>query len=313
MKILHYSLGFPPYRTGGLTKFNYDLMIEQIKEGHQVSLLWPGEIKILDHKIKIKKDPSVHGIESYEIINPIPVPYDEGITDIFTFMDYGDKEVYSSFLKSLKPDVIHIHTLMGMHKNFLVAAKEHGIRLIFTTHDFFPICPKVTMFRSGEVCPTIGDCSYCPQCNLTALSSKKMQILQSPLYRDLKDSKMVKRLRKLQRDEYLSENIEVKGASFVKADDYILLRQHYKSMLEAMDFIHYNSTLTKSVYEKYLGELNGKVLPITHADIGDHKKIKNFKHKKLCLTYLGPAGGAKGFFALWRYLMNFGRRDMVFA
>ena len=42
MKILHYSLGFPPYRTGGLTKFNYDLMIEQVKEGNDVALLWPG-------------------------------------------------------------------------------------------------------------------------------------------------------------------------------------------------------------------------------------------------------------------------------
>ena len=32
MKILHYSLGFPPYRSGGLTKFSMDLMREQIRE-----------------------------------------------------------------------------------------------------------------------------------------------------------------------------------------------------------------------------------------------------------------------------------------
>ena len=47
MKILHYSLGFPPYRSGGLTKFCMDLMEQQIKDGHEVALLWPGAIKLM--------------------------------------------------------------------------------------------------------------------------------------------------------------------------------------------------------------------------------------------------------------------------
>lgn len=95
---------------------------------------------------------------------------------------------------------------MGLHKSFLIAAKELKIRLIFTTHDFFPICPKVTMYRCGDVCKTIDTCNYCPECNLTALSMGKMQILQSPTYRTLKDSVLVKKLRKLQRDGYLSNS-----------------------------------------------------------------------------------------------------------
>ena len=33
MKILHYALGFPPYRSGGLTKMCIDLMVQQAKEG----------------------------------------------------------------------------------------------------------------------------------------------------------------------------------------------------------------------------------------------------------------------------------------
>lgn len=298
MKILHYSLGFPPYRTGGLTKFNYDLMLEQAKEGNDVALLWPGEIKILNHKTSIRKDSSVNGIESFEIINPIPVPYDEGIEDTKSFMDWGDKLVYSDFLHNLKPDVIHIHTLMGLHKNFLIAAKEQGIRLVFTTHDFFPICPKVTMYRNGDVCTTINDCSYCPLCNVTALSSMKMQILQSPSYRKLKDSRIVKKIRKAQRDDYLSENIKPSNNPTRNDFDYKRLREHYKSMLKLMDFIHYNSKLTKRIYDKYLGCFPGQVIPITHADISDHRKIKKFDHSTLCLTYLGPAGGGKGFFRL---------------
>ena len=33
MNVLHYALGFPPYRSGGLTKLCVDLMIQQSKEG----------------------------------------------------------------------------------------------------------------------------------------------------------------------------------------------------------------------------------------------------------------------------------------
>ena len=48
MRILHYALGFPPYRSGGLTKWCVDLMIQQAKEGHCVddALAWAdGNVK----------------------------------------------------------------------------------------------------------------------------------------------------------------------------------------------------------------------------------------------------------------------------
>ena len=44
MRILHYFLGFPPYRSGGLTKFAYDLMVSQAKNNDDVFALWPGRL-----------------------------------------------------------------------------------------------------------------------------------------------------------------------------------------------------------------------------------------------------------------------------
>ena len=55
MKILHYALGFPPYRSGGLTKLCVDLMVQQAKEGHTVALLWPGQMGFIKQKVAIKK------------------------------------------------------------------------------------------------------------------------------------------------------------------------------------------------------------------------------------------------------------------
>lgn len=299
MKILHYSLGFPPYRSGGLTKFSMDLMREQIREGHDVSLLWPGEIKFFGTGISVKKGSPVDGIKSYEVINPLPVSYDEGIKDFDAFINDGDISVYDNFLDELKPDVIHVHTLMGLHKSLLESAKKRNIRLVFTTHDFFPICPKVTMFRKGKICDSIESCEECGVCNNTALSLKKIKILQSPAYRTAKDSPIVKKLRKQHRDDYLGDDTgRDENGSVGTADDFRKLRDHYGDMLKLMDVIHYNSNVTKAAYEKVFELGKSVIVPITHSDISDRRKTKDFSSDVLRIRYLGAQSGAKGYLVL---------------
>lgn len=317
MKILHYSLGFPPYRSGGLTKFCMDIMQEEKRIGHDVSMLWPGEIKLIRKDVLIKGRGQQQGIQSWEIINPLPVSYDEGIVDIEAFTAPCDKAVFVKFLKVAAPDVIHIHTFMGLHSEFVEAAKELGIKTVFSVHDFFAVCPKVTMYRNDAVCVHADNCGDCPQCNLTALSMKKIKILQSPLYRELKDSYVSKKLRKRHRDQYLSGNAEKEVKSTVgahrSAEDYKSLRAYYGRMISSVDMVHYNSSVTKSVFERFFIPSDSRVISISHADIKDNRKTKNFGKRlrnELCnelrLTYLGPAGGAKGFFVLRRRSMIYG-------
>jgi len=309
MKILHYSLGFPPYRSGGLTKFCIDVMQEQKRIGHDVALLWPGKIKFFRKRVFLKDRGECQGIKSWEIINPLPVSYDEGIIDIEEFTKPCNKSVFIEFLRSYRPDVIHVHTVMGLHKEFIEAAKRLGIKTVFSVHDFFTICPKVTMFRDGTTCKVARSCSECPQCNLTALSMKKIIALQSPLYRKLKDSAILQKLRKQHRDWYLSgESVAVVEQSEKTkriAEDYKRLRSYYSEILSQVDTIHYNSSLTKEVFEQFFSPKNSKIITISHADIKDNRRIKSFG-KRMRLTYLGPIGGAKGFFCSRRLSMSCG-------
>lgn len=298
MRILHYSLGFPPYRTGGLTKYCTDLMLEQVEQGNEVSLLWPGEIRILAEKTKIKNRKKWNGIGSFEIINPLPVPLDEGIADIDVYTKAVDEGIYEEFLKAQKLDAIHIHSLMGLHKEFLMAAHKLGIRTVFTSHDYFGICPKVTLYHDGVVCDNDHHCSDCVQCNQTALSLKKIMVLQSPIYRKVKNTAIVKAMRKRHRQEFFDDAADTKNEAVETgnvASDYIRLRQYYVSMLEMVDIIHFNSSVSKKVYERYIHPKNSVVLPITHRDIRDHRHRKDFHHEKLRITYLGPAKPFKGF------------------
>lgn len=300
MKLLHYALGFPPYRSGGLTKLCVDLMAQQAEEGHTVAMLWPGQMRFVNQGVAIKKHENVKlsgkDILSFEVINPLPVSFDEGIADIAAFTKNVKAEAYRRLLDDFKPDVIHVHTLMGLHKSFLEAAKDKKIRLVFTAHDFFPICPKVTMFRHGAVCDNVQNCENCGVCNATALSLNKIRILQSPLYRALKDSQIVKKLRKHHRDGYLSEVAINDSANTVgTTDDYKKLRNYYYSLLKLMDMIHYNSSVTKKIYESVFDLPNSCIVVITHSDIKDNRKIKNYSNDCLRIRYLGPQSGAKGY------------------
>lgn len=298
MRILHYALGFPPYRTGGLTKYCTDLMLTQAEQGHEVALLWPGKITGLNSKTKISKRKNWETIGNFELINPLPVPLDEGILDIDAYTKHSEESVYLNFLKCHAPDVVHIHTLMGLHKEFLQVTKRLGIRTVFTTHDYFGICPKVTLYHDGDVCDDDHECADCVKCNQSALGLKKIAVLQSPIYRNLKDTKIVKMFRRQHRQKFFEDSTSVTAEIMDnrnKPQDYRRLREYYVSMLEMVDFIHFNSSVAEMVYKRYFQPKNSTVISITHRDIKDHRKVKSFDHDTLRITYLGPAKPFKGF------------------
>ena len=267
-----------------------------------MALLWPGQMGFIDKKIKIKKRSeylaSKQKIMSFELINPLPISFDEGIKNFDKFTLKGNKDVFFDFLTSFQPDVIHLHTLMGIHKEFLEVAKSLNIKLVFTAHDFFPICPKVTLFRNGKICDSVGNCKKCASCNSTALSINKIQILQSPIYRILKDSILVKKMRKAHRDNYLSDSNNIEIVECGSYREYIDLRDYYYSMLSIIDIMHYNSSITKSVYEKYFNLPNNTIIPVSHCNIKNNCRIKNYDHDILRIRFLGPASAAKGFYLL---------------
>lgn len=296
MKILHYFLGFPPYRTGGLTKYAYDLMVAQVTDGNEVLALWPGQIKFYSAEPYIKEGKKIEGIRNFELINPLPISLDEGISEFDAFSKPCDVDIYVSFFQKEKPDVIHIHTLMGLHREFVQAANQLKIRTIFTSHDYFGLCPKVTLYRYGECCDNDDGCRNCIQCNLHPLSLKKIQLMQSPMYRWVKNTSVVKKLRKQHRSQFFGEellpcmpDVDVEE----EAKKYRDLRDYYVSIYESIDFIHFNSTVAEQVYKRYMVPKESAVISITHQGIKQHvrRKIETGKKVILCLAPTKPFKG----------------------
>lgn len=299
MKILHYFLGFPPYRSGGMTKYAFDLMQGQVETGEEVYALWPGRIRFFSKRMSVKIHKDIHGIKNFELINPLPVPLDEGIKDFQAYTRKCDGNVVKQFLENISPNVIHIHTLMGLPQEFIDVANALGIRTVFTSHDYFGLCPKVNLFKKGLCCDDDHQCHDCVKCNQSALSIRKIRLLQSPLYRGIKNLKLVRYFREKHRSAFFNGSRKVSLDLEVSNDavEYQNLRGYYVSMLSEIDCIHFNSTQTKSIYERFFIPKSSKVLYITHSEIRDNRKAAFARQKsdKLRLTYLSQANPVKGF------------------
>lgn len=316
MKVLHYSLGFPPYRSGGLVKFCIDLMKVQKENGIDVAMIWPGRIKFFNKNTTVieSKDKNT-SFKSFELVNPLPVSLDEGINQIELYTQNKNVDDFEKILEKIKPDYIHIHTLMGLPKEFIVAAKKKKIKTIFTTHDYFGICPKVTLFYNNSVCVENERCHNCYDCNKTALSYNKIKILQSPLYRLLKNSSFVKILRKKHRKKFFSyDENNVNKYLYQNAEQYIKLREYYLNMLKNIDLIHFNSSLAQKIYSKYIDTNNSKIINISHQNIQDNRKIKGQEDNIVKIGYLASTKPYKGYFLLkesLKELWNEGKQNFI--
>ena len=297
MKILHYALGFYPYRTGGLTAYVMDVMEEQKKQGHEPALLWPGTIRLLGKRQPSIKKSSKSGIISFEMINPLPVPLMEGVADIPAYMRKCDKQIFVRFLEQYQPEVIHIHTFMGLYAEFVQAAGELHIPIAYTTHDYYPLCPTVNLNCHGENCENGMEDEKCTCCNQGALPWWKILLMQSGTYRLLKN---MTPLRKMRNQYHMEKQEQREVLSKVKQTlPYHMLKGYYKDMLQAMNCILCNSPNAMEVYRR-LGDVGRtRLVPITNRKVKDRRRKQEYKAgSMLAITYLGAANDAKGYFFL---------------
>lgn len=303
MKILQYSLGLPPYRRGGLPRYSTDLSAE-LSRYNEVTLLYPGKMTLKARsKLKFVQRKSSQPFNVIEMENPLPVSLGLGINLSEPYMATREKENILLFLKNLKPDIIHIHTLMGLPIEFLEVAKQLKIKTVYTTHDFYGLCPKMLTENPKSLLENRAcsfDCMLCKD----GPSIKKIRIMQSHLYMNLKNSFVMKKIRQKQKgkiaDANLSDNKSNEKISTSELEERYKLRLYYMRMFSMIDEFHFNSTVSQDYVKKYLPNVRGKVINITHK--GLKRTITKFSGKKVKIGYIGPYDEKKGFFELTKVL-----------
>lgn len=311
MKILHYILGIPPVRSGGLVKYALDLAKEQEQMGEKVALLIPGEIYVRNSRnVKIKKSKAYNEIPLFKIKNPLPIPMTNGITDIEWLTNEAGYDAYFTFLKKIGPDIIHIHSLMGIHKTFFKAARDLKIRMVFTTHDYFGICPTATLLKEGKICQEL-DWGHCEKCCQQAFSTVHLILEQSLMYREFlkweRSSQVLRLLSTVKakvhqnRKEYnQKKRNEIEIVCNGENKHYLKLQQYYFEIWSYIDCFHFNSYVSKEEYKRHLGAIKGRVVPVIGRECYDNRKIRKFNEKDLIIGYLGGSSEAKGYPMLYR-------------
>ena len=312
MRILHFTLGLPPNRSGGLTKYATDLMLAQKLNGDIVSLLFPGDYRFWRlPKIKIIKDELYKGVEVYQLKNPTPVPLLHGVScpsDIHSPSQKLTKKDLEKFYSALQPDVFHIHTFMGLPIELLVFLKEKGVKIVLSAHDYYGLCPKVNFINEKEeVCFTPNGIN-CALCNSQSPSS---------LFLRLRNSKyLLKHKTKLNKNVH--ENFIKEDKAKVKSvpsnsqiKSYEELLKYYNAYYKFIDCIHFNSSLTKQVFENFISPNQSVVIPISHRNIQDNRKIKAFDSTHIQLSFIGSTYSYKGFPMLKKTLCELEQEGIV--
>lgn len=311
MKIVEYTLGLPPFRRGGLPRYSTDLS-EELAKDNEVYLMYPGQINPYSKKIKLSLKNNKYSFKTIEMKNPLPVSLGLGITDEKYYMEERNITALKSFVKKIKPDVVHFHTLMGMPKEFLEYLHNQKIKTVYTTHDFYGLCPKMLSKNPQKELAT-SKCSYdCMLCNVGP-SYKKIIIMQSHLYENLKESSLVKKLRSKNKSNITMNNNAVTLNSTQVKLRYNL-RQYYMDMFNLIDLFHFNSSVSKEYFQKFFPNIKGRVIPITHQNLVDDRQKRKYKiNKPVHLGYIGPYDEKKGFFFYTQILKDLEKENEFIA
>ena len=297
MKIVEYTLGLPPYRRGGLPRYSTDLSLELSKKD-EVLLMYPGSINPFSEKIKITTKKTTYPFRVLELKNGLPVSLGLGIdaNNIDKFIAKRNIDEFKRFIDREKPDVVHFHTLMGAPIEMLDYLHRERIKMVFTTHDFYGLCPKMLSKNpisklTNSVCT--DDCMVCKN----GPSYTKLLVMQTHLYEHFKESKLIKKVRKSRKTQ-LNDKVDSEYFTIEQARLRLKLRQYYLEMYRLIDSFHFNSSVAQDYIMQYLPNIKGKVVPITHSGLTDNRNRKYEEHDKLVVGYVGPYDHKKGFYRL---------------
>lgn len=90
---------------------------------------------------------------------------------------------------------------------------------------------------------------------------------------------------------------------------YESLMNYYRDCFSLVDYFHFNSEVSKTVYSERMQNINGKVVSITHYGIKDNRRKKKFKTEKLRMGFIGSAEPFKGLPLLIDVLGKIGMED----
>ncbi|NEX17331.1 MAG: group 1 glycosyl transferase [Halochromatium sp.] len=164
MRVLMIAHGHPSLIKGGGEIAAYQLFKELRERGIDAYLL-----------AATREDALQHGGTPFSMLRPHEILFHGQMRDYFNLSPDSLRVVWHDFrqlLAQLQPDAIHFHHILHLGTQFIREAARYRanagkpVRLIFTLHEYLPICAndgQMVMFDSNELCTEASPtrCAYC--------------------------------------------------------------------------------------------------------------------------------------------------------
>ncbi len=150
MKIMFVSSGFLPLNVGGVELHVYNLAKELKRQGHDV-LVFCREYAPGKEEFALERT-------MYEQIQVARMNYKFTDCDSFEkiYSNPNIARIFRSVMKEYAPDLLHIHHLSCLTVDIAKIAKEAGVPVVMTLHDFWMGCPRGQRITSSlATCPEI--------------------------------------------------------------------------------------------------------------------------------------------------------------
>lgn len=297
MRIIHYLHGLPPVRTGGLVTYALDLATCQRMLGYDVYLLLPGHPGKKAQIPYVRENGNWKNIPVFRIENALPVPMGKGIKCPQLFLRHVDSGVFSSFWDRLMPDVVHVHSLMGLPPTVIQSAVERDIKTILTTHDYFGLCCRPDRIDyQGKNCYR-KSWDECQKCSVEAYSFPRMYFEQTDMFSELMEHSWFSSFLETLAISRKHASVKKEARSDNETDqrDYSALYEQYRKLLQSFRIIHYNSRQSWEIYHRLCPELmQGYRIPMCAAGITDQRRTRYYRNRTLRFGFLGNNSYYKG-------------------
>lgn len=285
----------------------YDLMCEQARKGHKIYALVCGDTLFRGKVCRIKKAGSIGDISVFRLTNPLTPTLIYGVSDPGSqhrVVNIDEKQIMN-FIRGNEISILHIHTMQGLHLDIVNIFKREGVKIVYTTHDFHGICPHYDLINDrGELCSKVLE-KNCVGCNLHEPSDIFLRVVNSDIYYFIKRTGILKLITKGRsvRKQFGSNGLDIVSMSTEskRQESFRQLLRYYREYFGLVDQFQFNSSQTRSVFEKLLGTLSGYVIPVVTSGVCDDRKPVNI-HDVLKFGFIGNLNEYKGFPLLKRVL-----------
>ena len=196
---------FPPASLGGTEVYARNLAQELVRRGHDVFIFYRDDRVGCERKTAgwESREDKFHAFRvsrafDFQTASP-PAQF------LDTFYNPDVERAFRRFLNETRPDLVHFQHVMALSYRLIGMAKQRGLPVILTLHDYWFICGNSQLIRpGGQICTAKALGLNCARCALARLNSSLAGPLRLAVAPWMQVRDMLVRHAALQADQLIS-------------------------------------------------------------------------------------------------------------